>query len=370
MSHMKVFISSVIAGYEHFRAGAAEAVETLGHTLLRSEDFPASPGTAQQACLAAVRESDVVVLLLGARYGTPQESGLSATHEEYREARDGKPLLVFIEAGITPEPSQKAFIEEVQAWATGNVTANFSTQDELTSRLIRALHNHELATSSGAVDESEMLERAKALLPERHGMATSAHLVLAITGGPYQQVLRPAQLEDPELARDLQREALFGNQSVLDASEGTDVSIEDATLVLRQRERFVSVDQAGSICVGQPATRATGRGAMELTALIEEDLAEALARALRFSGWLLDRIDPVHRLSDVVIVVHLSGAGYMPWRTRAEHAASPNSGQVGLGAHDITVGLTPARRRRQALTHDVDRIAEDLVVLLRRERTR
>lgn len=367
---MKVFISSVIAGYEHVRAGAAKAVETLGHTLLRSEDFPALSGTAQQACLAAVRESDLVVLLLGERYGTPQESGISATHEEYMEARDRKPLLVFVEAGMTPEPSQKDFIDEVRAWATGNVTASFSTKEELTSRVIRALHDHELATATGSVDESEMLDRAKALLPERHGMTTSAHLVLAITSGPYQQVLRPAQLEDPELARDLQREALFGNQAVLGASEGTEVLIDDATLVLRQRERFVSVDQAGSICIGQPAKRVTSRDGMELAALIEEDVAEAIGRAVLFCQWLLDRIDPVHRLSDVVILAQLSGASYMPWRTRAEHAASPNSGQVGFGAQDITVGLTPARRHRQALTHDVDRIAEDLVVLIRRERTR
>jgi len=366
---VKVFISSLITGYEHFRAAALDAATTLGHTVLRAEDFPASPGTAQQACLAAVRESDVVVLLLGERYGAPQVSGLSATHEEYREARDRKPVLVFVEGAVSPEPTQQAFLDEVQAWTTGHVRSSFSTPEELGQGVVRALHDHELATSIGVVDESEMLDRARALLPERHGFVTSAVLVLAIAGGPHQQVLRPTQLEQPDLARDFQREALFGDQSVLDPSEGTNVAIVGNTLVLRQREGFATVDQAGSICIGQPAQRATGRRGTELPALIEEDVAEALARAVRFGGWLLDLIDPVHRLSDVAILGHLKGAGYMPWRTRAEHATNPNSGQMGLSADDITVGLTPARRHRQALTHDVDRIAEDLVVLLRRDRT-
>jgi hypothetical protein len=38
------------------------------------------------------------------------------------------------------------------------------------------------------------------------------------------------------------------------------------------------------------------------------------------------------------------------------------------GDASSTVQLTPARRHRQALTHDADRIAEDLTVLLARDR--
>lgn len=150
---MKVFISSVVGGFEHFRAAAAEAIETLGHRVLRSEDFPALAGTPQQTCLAAVRDADVIALLLGERYGPVQESGLSATHEEYREARELKPVLVCIEDGITPDPAQEGFIDEVEAWATGHVREGFATpadRDDMTGRLFigrlrarltRALHN-------------------------------------------------------------------------------------------------------------------------------------------------------------------------------------------------------------------------------------
>jgi hypothetical protein len=200
-------------------------------------------------------------------------------------------------------------------------------------------------------------------------MVASPQLILAVVGGPHQQVLRPAELEDPELARTVQREALFGDHAVLDASHGTEVRIEGTALTLRQSEGSVTVDQTGSVMVGQPPRRATPRAVAELPALIEEDIRDALLRGVRFAGWALGRIDPTHRLTHVAVVAHLASAGYMAWRTRAEHQASPNAGQIAMGGQDPTVTLTPATRHRQALTHDADRIAEDLVALLRRTRT-
>jgi hypothetical protein len=143
---VKAFVSSLSSGYEHHRAAAQEAIETLGHQVVRAEDFPASAGTPQRACLAAVRESDVVVLLVGERYGAVQPSGLSATHEEYREAKERKPVLAFEESGVTREPAQQAFLEEVQAWATGHIRAVYASAEELKAAVLRALHDHELAT--------------------------------------------------------------------------------------------------------------------------------------------------------------------------------------------------------------------------------
>jgi CheY-like chemotaxis protein len=367
---VKVFISSLIGGYEHYRAAAQEAIETLGHQTVRAEDFPATPGTPQQACLGAVRDADLVVLLVGERYGLPQPSGLSATHEEYREARERKPVLVFVEAEVTREPAQQAFLEEVQAWATGHFRASFSSAEELKAALLRALHDHELATSAGPVDEADLIARATALLPRPQGVGGAAQLVVAVAGGPHQQVVRPAELGDAALSRDIQREALFGEHPVLDPSEGTNIAIQGNALVFAQRVASVLVDQAGSVRVIQAARRDAGRLQVELPALLEEDIVEALAQAVRFCGWLLDRVDPLHRLTDVAVIAHLAGGGYLPWRTRAEHAASPNAATMGQGGDTTTVMLTPVRRHRRALTHEADRIAEDLATLLRRERRR
>jgi len=365
---MDVFISSLISGYEALREAAAEAISTLGHRVLRAEDFAASTSTPQQACLAGVRAADVVVLLVVDQYGAVQESGLSATHEEYLEARDAKPVLVFVQSGVTRDEQQQRFLDEVQAWTTGHFRAGFDSADALRVAVTKALHEFELARSTGQVDEEEMTARALEMLGlDRHGRG-DARLILSVAAGPYQQIIRPAELEAPSLARELQREAMFGAYAVLDPDASTDVSVSGSVLHLEQRRASVMIDESGALRIVQPARvdpRQTGGGAV-LPAIIEEDIAEALRRALRFAGWMFEHVDSRQRLTDVVPVAALADAEYMPWRTRAEQQASPNAANMGTGGAQDPVMLTPARKHRQALVQDTDRLADDLMHLLRR----
>ncbi len=64
---VKAFISSVITGFEEFREAATAAIRSLHHTAISAEDFGAMDSSPQAACLAGVRDADVVVLLLGER---------------------------------------------------------------------------------------------------------------------------------------------------------------------------------------------------------------------------------------------------------------------------------------------------------------
>src|SRR4051794_9705183 len=102
---MKIFVSSLISGFEPLRAAARSAIQTLGHEPVMAEDFGAKPASPQVACLRGLRSSDLVVLILGERYGSvPPESSVSPTHEEYLEARDTKEILLFVQEGLVPEP--------------------------------------------------------------------------------------------------------------------------------------------------------------------------------------------------------------------------------------------------------------------------
>ena len=122
---MKVFISSVIGGFEQYRDAASRAARTLRHEVRRSEDFGASPASPQQTCLAGVRWADVVVLLVGARYGERQRSEISATHEEYREARGTRDVLAFVQQGTQRESAQEEFLREVRDVECRNVHERF-----------------------------------------------------------------------------------------------------------------------------------------------------------------------------------------------------------------------------------------------------
>lgn len=367
---MNVFISSVISGYENVRAVVGEAIMTLGHQIIRAEDFPASPVSPQRACLASVREADAVILLIGARYGDLQESGLSATHEEYREARDNKPVLAFIEQVVTREAEQETFLQEVQSWTAGHYTKWFTNPKELQNLVTRALFEYALSNAAGPVDETEMLQRAQALvLPNRNDFMTGLSLV--VVGGPRQQVIRPAELDNPDLLRQMKQEAMYGAAPIFDDSQGIKSQIVGHSLTVQQPDAGIYLDEQGALRITIPARIKRQDNRDLLCMIIEEDVTDRLTKQMRYAAWLLDRIDGQHRLSDVVLLVALTGASFLGWRTRAEQLASPNqasiSGNMMRGDAPVTVHLSPAHRKRAALVHDTHRIVQDLVTLLRRE---
>ena len=362
---MKCFLSSVIRGFEAYRDAVAEGIETLGHDVIRSEDFGASPDAPRVACLAGVRDADAVALVIGARYGEPQKSGLSATHEEYREARERCPVLVFVQDSAELEPAQQEFLDEIRRWESGHMTETFSTPEELKTKITRVLHQWQLSRAAGEVDAQEMLSRAESLLPEQHGTGRPC-LCVSVVGAPRQSILRPASLEDADFRKDLMREATYGDPAVLDPSSGTTNRIVDNALLLEQETASILLTPDGSVRITTPAR--TPERKMGLSVLIEEHIQECILDSLRFAAQTLDRIDPVNRFTDVVPVAALLGAGYSGWRTRAEHEAEPSSMAVGMGQPErAVVHLDPPTRKRAALSQAAGQVSEDLLVLLRRE---
>ncbi|MCG7357650.1 DUF4062 domain-containing protein [Roseomonas mucosa] len=370
---MKIFISSLIAGMEPIRVAARSAVTTLGHEPIMAEDFGALPHSPQIACLGGVRQAGVVVLVLGARYGAVQPSGLSATHEEYREARERCPVLAFVEDGITPEPKQDEFIREVQAWDSGLIRAGFSDAVQLERKIIHGLHRFSVASASAPFDASELAQRTLTLFPEQRGAYQSGGAVLsaAIAGGPAQAILRPSQIEDAALSEMIEREALYGAVRLFQRGEGTTSKIEEGALILGQDGqrgrggRSIQLDPQGSLLIRLPV-ESEGRG---FSVVLIETLHDQLAAALRFAASTLDKIDPAQRLSHVAVAAQLTGG--MAIRTRREHEASPNSIQMsgGFGRDDHKpVHLSPPHMARAALSQQAGQIIEDLVTLILRQR--
>ena len=371
MGAMKVFVSSLMrVPFGPLRDAACHAITMLGHEPVRAEDYSASSNTPQVACLAGVRAADVVVLILGTEYGARQESGLSATHEEYREAREtSRPVLAFIDEGAEPQGPQAEFIREVRNWETGHYTASFSDAADLRAKVTQGLHQHLLDQAATPLDEDELHERARALIPP-HIHTHGPLLVVAIAGGSPRQVMRPAELESIELRQFLQDHAHAGPGAVLSHAFGTDTSIRGDTITLEQRDSGarVTLNETGGIVVAQPAIR---RDAWQagLPSIIDEEITEHTMRALRFGAGILNHVDPNQRISHVALVAVLLNTGYLPWRTRAEQNQSPNATTMSLSGRDrIEAALSPPTRQRAALTSDTKRLSEDLTVRLRRSR--
>lgn len=350
---------------EEYRAAAVSAITSLGHEPIRAEDFSVSATSPQVTCLAGVRSADAIILLLGERYGPIQTSGLSATHEEYREAKERCPIFAFVQDGKNIAGAQRAFLDEVQSWNSGHYRGSFANADDLRSGIIKSIHHWELSRAVGSVDGNEMLQRAIALLPaNRRQTHTNPALAVAITGGPLQSVLRPSELEDSSRHQVLLKSALFGEVPIFTVSQETKVVTEDHSLILKQQSHLFILDEQGSIVQIRSLPDKKG----SLAYIIEEEVQNALATTLQFANWTLSYIDPVERLSHVAIAATLVDGGQFGWRTRREHEASPNAGTIRMSSGNdlIPVNLSPAYRPRAALRLEHERLAEDLLILLRR----
>lgn len=360
---MKVFISSLIQGMEPIRDAARTAVTMLRHEPIMAEDFRPQPNSPQVACLSGLRQADLVVLVLGEHYGAAQQSGISPTHEEYREGQGRKPVIAFVQAGVSRNNQQADFVKEVQGWEGGLFRGSFSTPQDLQAGIVQALHDYEMSQAVGAVDPKELVERAIALLPasKSNGYAsTTSFLMIAIAGGPTQQVLRPIEIENSALCEALMQAAMFGEHRILDREVGVSSKIERSVLEISQKDGAagVQLDEQGGIRVwGSPIERQKPRGGTMggFAALIEEQVQRRLSVLIGYAAWVLEQIDKTQRLSHVGIAAKLDAGGFMAWRTQAEHDDSPNGGQVLHMPGETPHPAISADRPRAALRLDTNR---------------
>ncbi len=95
------FVSSTCFDLNQVRADMRRFLIDMGFDPILSETpaFPVTPHISPvENCLRAVREkADIFVLIVGARYGSTNETGKSITNLEYLEARaKGIPIFVFV----------------------------------------------------------------------------------------------------------------------------------------------------------------------------------------------------------------------------------------------------------------------------------
>lgn len=368
---MKVFLSSLIAGFGEMRGAGKNAIETLLHRPIMAEDFGAQANSPQIACLQGLRESDVVVLVLGEDYGAVQPtSGLSATHEEYREARGRKPVIAFVQEGISPGDQQGAFITEVQGWEGGLFRGGFHDANGLQIGITRALRDFELANAIGPLDPQALIAKAVGLVAAERNRYSDVALSVAVVGGPLQSILRPVEIESADFVDAIHQGAMFGEARFFDRTKGVTTTMEGSALVVMQeRSAAVLVDEQGSVVTRIPTTSASddqwGRGG--LSVILEENIHAAIGTALTYSSALLERIDPTQRMTHVGVAARIEGAEHLSWRTSAEHDASPNSVSMAMNYGDERKPVSLSRPRA-ALRLDRTRLIEDILVPLRRQR--
>lgn len=137
-----VFLCSTYADLAEERGRVLDAVRRLQLQHDSMEFFGARAGLPIETCLAEVRRSDVLVVIVGHRYGNlVPELGVSFSEAEYREGhRLGKPCLVYIRDDEVPvllrhierDPDKVRLLDQwKQDLTTRHTVAKFSDSQQL-----------------------------------------------------------------------------------------------------------------------------------------------------------------------------------------------------------------------------------------------
>lgn len=99
-----IFVSSTVDDLRYLRDGLREAIEDLAYNAILSEHGGVGylrPTTAADSCVATVQQCQMMVLIVGKRYGSISADGFSVTHHEMRKARELRiPIITFVESDV------------------------------------------------------------------------------------------------------------------------------------------------------------------------------------------------------------------------------------------------------------------------------
>ncbi|MET0649520.1 MAG: DUF4062 domain-containing protein [Pyrinomonadaceae bacterium] len=167
---LRVYVSSTFVDLKEYRQVVRESILRLGALPVVMELFGASSGPPLEVCKEEVQRSDVMVLIVGHRYGAvlPGED-VSLTEVEFNAAREADiPTLAFIVDDNYPWPLQwtdhgeaaarlKRFKERLRS---DLIVGYFTSPSDLEVRVVQALYEF-LSKQASESTEAPQLKRLK-----------------------------------------------------------------------------------------------------------------------------------------------------------------------------------------------------------------
>ncbi|MFN3242963.1 MAG: DUF4062 domain-containing protein [Planctomycetota bacterium] len=328
-----MFLSSVMSGMESMREAAVAACDSLDIRVTKAEDFQSDPASPRGACLRGVGSTDGFLLLIGPSYGTPLQSGKSATEEEFDEAvRLRKEVFVFRTAEQLDD-EQAAFLKRVGDWQGGHFYRTCMTPAALQRDIVKALRAWSSQPETSEVD-SLVQQNLVRVTPgiERGYMSTSGPW-LAVSWSPNQRLFLDDDLVFERLPEIVGDRLVAGPSRLLNRRPSA--STEEHGLLIHgingePPELRAWVGTNGSLAIGVEVEQERERDGASMMAhmffLPPEELAATLSRVFAFLGEMLDVIDPDRRCTAGRMQLSLSRMG-----TRTIGAARPGQSAFNLG---------------------------------------
>jgi hypothetical protein len=320
MAQNRVFISSVIKGFERERGAARRAVESLRQQPVMAEDFGAKPHSAQTACLEGVRSSHIYVGILGERYGFVAQSGFSVTEEEFLEARRcGLRVLLFNQNG-PKEARQQDFLDRIKKYEDGYHLDFFTTPDELTDKVTKALFDEIGQPNVSALNvasAAEHFERHRwGHRPSSDSNSWLAAVFLPTRYG--EEYLSALDLGQAESQDRLLQQALFGPGAFFRKDVGNTAREGATHLILEQQDEhrrpvaFLEAWTDGTLICGAALGARGGREfGLVSSMVIDQDEVERLVAAFCYYADLFYRgVNQATVIASLYVGVTLTGLQY------------------------------------------------------------
>ena len=375
-SRQRIFVSSVINGFEDFRSAARRAIEDSGgEPVLVNEDAPSTAASSRNVCLDLVESCDVFIVLLDLRGGWIAPSGKLVVEEEFEHARrHRRPILAFLRNG-SHDAAAHALAAPVSDYVDGLFRQTFQTPRELSTLIRKALTPMMRSTNSSsqhAPDIARYLEE-----PLRLEHRTCLRLVIAPKR--QEEVFGPVQLESDDFQNTVYR--LGHDQAIglfsYEIPKHHELKLE--SLIVEQQltgrehyQKFVRLEitEAGVVIVDANVTGRTDRSGgdtwmMDTFVIPEEDVEDVAASVFRFDGALYARFDPHKRYSRFFFNAALSNVEHR----RLERGAVPRN-QYSTPIYPTTAAVAAMDSARALTRTDLDQPADEIARLLARFRRR
>lgn len=374
MEKPRVFVSSVIDGFESHREAAREGIKAAGgEPVLVNEDFPSMPNSSRNACLDAVASSDIYVAIIGERAGWRAPSGKLVVEEEFEEAQNRDvPVLLFLIDGDREEEAERLagrLSDYVEGYFRVEVESPTELQEETERALQRLIDN--------PPNEQPDMQRVRDATSAPYDLGGQPSVRTVLVPEREEEVVDPMTLESDKFRHRVYRIAHALSVKLLRYTEPKSHSLTQDSLVVTQRSSSrqgtgkenarIEIDERGRIIVDASVTEPNPRGMGAGMVIDASKIKDAARRAFAFTEAFYDEIDQHGRYQQFLHSAVLANPGNRKIVDEIDPQQQTFSMPYGAQNDPIVALETPRSMSRNTLREPAEEI-DRILTRIRRKR--
>jgi len=317
----RIFVSSVVKGFEEFREAARQAIENAGcEPILVNEDYPAIVDSSRNACLDAIESADILIIIISERGGYKTPSGKLVIEEEYLYAKKLKlPILVFLQK-VERDKDAKKIANDLSNYVDGIYRKIFNDKLELKREVEVALNSLISHIKKSIMDKTKIGQHFQ----EPYEIQNEASIRFVLAPERKEEVIDPVTLESDNFLNQVYGVGHSNNIKLFNYKYGKKRTLNNSSLIIHQKESEnarepneevrLEINESGLIIIDSNITGRVVRDEeynmqmYDSYFVIIEDIENVVDSFLRFVGAFYDELDKYkrhHRFYYNIAIVNL-----------------------------------------------------------------